>query len=107
MENDTSVSIARVDCENFRFICADFEVYSYPTIVWIVDGIEIEEYEGERSLEAFQEYIEKQMAKYVSAVIELTDDTFNDHIANGNHFVAFYGPRCNKSKVIWSSCIFE
>lgn len=38
LEFEPSVSIAKVDCTQFRTICNNFDVKGYPTLLWIEDG---------------------------------------------------------------------
>lgn len=67
LRNDTSVSISRIDCDEYYAICEDkmFDVKRFPTIGWIVDGIKVDEYSRfeNRTVEAFQNYIEQHTAK--------------------------------------------
>lgn len=40
-----------------------------------------------------------EVPKALTALNDLTDQTFADHIAVGNHFVKFYAPWCGHCKV--------
>lgn len=47
----------------------------------------------------FQEHL-LEVPKALTALNDLTDETFADHVAVGNHFVKFYAPWCGHCKVI-------
>lgn len=40
------------------------------------------------------------MPEKIEAINELTEDTFTDHIAVGQHFIKFYAPWCGHCQVI-------
>lgn len=40
-----------------------------------------------------------EMPEKIEAINELTDETFSDHIAVGQHFVKFYAPWCGHCQV--------
>lgn len=62
-EHDSSVTIAKIDCTQYRPICQDFDVKGYPTLLWIEDGKKIEKYSGSRTHEELRAYVEKMGGK--------------------------------------------
>lgn len=110
---DTSIKISEIDCTTQHLICNEFEVKAYPTLLWIVDGKKIEKYEGTRSHEELKLFInkmiEKEYGKYKDnedgaipeniskpevAVVQLTDDSFEEAIETGLTFIKFFAPWC-------------
>ncbi|XP_019526297.3 thioredoxin domain-containing protein 5 homolog isoform X1 [Aedes albopictus] len=110
LEYDTSISISKIDCTQYRPICTDFEVKGYPTLLWIEDGKKIEKYSGSRSHEDLKAYVSKmagglkldEAAEKVegaekdntSAVVQLSQPDFQHAIEKGVTFVKFYAPWC-------------
>lgn len=39
------------------------------------------------------------MPEKLDALNDLTDETFKDHVAVGNHFIKFYAPWCGHCQV--------
>lgn len=115
LEYDSTVSISKVDCTQFRPVCQEFEVKGYPTLLWIVDGKKVEKYTGARSLDDLKSYVdrmagtkrtagasndEKVTATVVegAAVLQLTADIFEHSISKGVTFVKFFAPWCGHCK---------
>lgn len=110
LEHDTSISISKIDCTQYRPICTDFEVKGYPTLLWIEDGKKIEKYSGSRSHEDLKAYVSKmagglnvdEAAENVDAadkdntsvVLQLSQPDFQHAIEKGVTFVKFYAPWC-------------
>ncbi|XP_065362683.1 thioredoxin domain-containing protein 5 homolog [Calliphora vicina] len=121
LQNEETVSIAKIDCTVYRPICQDFEVKGYPTLLWIEDGKKIEKYSGSRGHDELQAYVKKMLGsdgsqeaasteKPVSGeqdkvqVLQLTGDNFEKSVADGVTFVKFYAPwcgHCQKLSPVW------
>lgn len=111
LEHDTSISISKIDCTQYRPICTDFEVKGYPTLLWIEDGKKIEKYSGSRSHEELKAYVSKMAGGInvdeaaadavdaadkdnTSVVLQLSQPDFQHAIDKGVTFVKFYAPWC-------------
>ncbi|XP_055844430.1 thioredoxin domain-containing protein 5 homolog [Episyrphus balteatus] len=121
LKDETSVSIAKIDCTLYRPICQDFEVKSYPILLWIEDGKKIEKYSGSRSLGDFQAYVKKMLGGSAkknevddsgadekdedpTGVVQLSGEAFENTVKNGITFVKFYAPwcgHCQKLSPVW------
>lgn len=50
---------------------------------------------------------EPKVPEATKGLIELTEETFYDHVKDGKHFVKFYAPWCGHCQVsIWKFIIF-
>lgn len=59
-----AVTIAKVDCTQYKEICAKFEIRGYPTLLFIEDGGEtVEKYQGSRTLEDLESFVDKHLRK--------------------------------------------
>lgn len=105
VEHDTTVSVAKVDCTEYRPICKEFDVKGYPTLLWLENGKKVDKYTGPRTIEDFKSYIvqrstgEKPAEKVEikedgegAAVFSLTADNFPSNIEAGVTFIKFYAP---------------
>ncbi|XP_057326193.1 thioredoxin domain-containing protein 5 homolog [Microplitis mediator] len=107
-EEDSRVKIAKVDCTTDSSICSEHDVTGYPTLKFFkvgeTNGIK---FRGTRDLPSLTAFINEQLGSIpadaelntavpdpVNGLIELTDATFNDHVAKGYHFIKFYAPWC-------------
>ncbi|XP_022671125.1 thioredoxin domain-containing protein 5-like isoform X2 [Varroa destructor] len=96
------VIIAKVDCTEEPEICTDHEIQGYPTLKFFKAGQKKngEKYRGSRELEALSSWVlekigsKKPEKQPVEGLVELTDATFDAHIASGKHFVKFFAPWC-------------
>jgi len=109
LEEDKSISIAKIDCTTSREACKEFEVKGYPTLLWIEDGKKVGKYQGDRSAEDLKKFIATMSGSEVKAdkgeedagkapVVILTADTFNNSISRDYTFVKFYAPWCGHCK---------
>ena len=105
IEHDTTVSVAKVDCTEYRPICKDFDVKGYPTLLWLENGKKVDKYTGPRTIDDFKSYIverstgEKPAEKVEIkengegvAVLQLTADNFQQGVENGVSLIKFYAP---------------
>lgn len=105
-EDDGNVRIAKVDCMKESKICSDQDITGYPTLKFFKIGDpEGVKFRGTRDLPSLSNFINEQLGTQspddspqipepVHGVIELTEDTFYDHVTDGKHFVKFYAPWC-------------
>ncbi|XP_049784160.1 thioredoxin domain-containing protein 5 homolog [Schistocerca cancellata] len=107
-DDNSGLTIGKVDCVKETALCSEQDVTGYPTLKFFKAGEnEGVKYRGTRSLKAFSTFIEEQLGitvqdsetqpkvpEPVSGLVELTEDTFEDHVAKGRHFVKFYAPWC-------------
>ncbi|GLH07390.1 Thioredoxin domain-containing protein 5 homolog [Gryllus bimaculatus] len=101
-----SVKIAKVDCTVETSLCSEQDVTGYPTLKLFKTGEdEGVKYRGTRDLASLTTFISEQLGieepdsvpelpEPVNGLIELTEETFEDHIREGKHFVKFYAPWC-------------
>lgn len=109
------VIIAKVDCTVETALCSEHDVTGYPTLKFFKAGHdEGLKYRGARDYDALKSYIVEQVGKAqqevdelqeepkapapVSGLVELTEETFDNYVATGNHFVKFYAPWCGYCK---------
>ncbi|KRT83659.1 Thioredoxin [Oryctes borbonicus] len=105
-EDDGNVRIAKVDCMKEIKICSDRDITGYPTLKFFKIGeLQGVRFRGTRDLPSLSNFINEQLGSQspddspqipepVHGVIELTEDTFYDHVTDGKHFVKFYAPWC-------------
>ncbi|CRK96813.1 CLUMA_CG009948, isoform B [Clunio marinus] len=114
VEHDTTVTIAKIDCTEYRPICKDYDVKGYPTLLWFENGKKVDKYTGPRSLQDLKAYVEQRSsgeggekeAEKVevkedgegAAVLQLTLDSFKQSIESGVTFVKFFAPWCGHCK---------
>ncbi|KAK7483138.1 hypothetical protein BaRGS_00025634 [Batillaria attramentaria] len=109
------VAISKVDCTVSNDLCKQMEVRGYPTLLWFKDGEKVEQYQGGRSHEDLKSFVNgkiqdasgsphgKEEGKIPEGddeekVAELTDETFEEAIAEGLTFVKFFAPWCGHCK---------
>ncbi|KAB0790649.1 hypothetical protein PPYR_14902 [Photinus pyralis] len=111
LEFEPEVSVAKIDCTQFRSICNNFDIKGYPTLLWLEDGKRIDKYQGQRTHEELKTYVNKMLGSNKadvneqksetvssSAVMILTGDDFNHGIEKGITFVKFFAPWCGHCK---------
>ncbi|XP_023229133.1 thioredoxin domain-containing protein 5-like [Centruroides sculpturatus] len=110
---DGSIKISEIDCTAHHTACGEFEVKAYPTLLWIVDGKKVEKYEGSRTHEDLKLYVSKMkeqefgnnkdsvegaipesVSRPEMAIIQLTENDFEETIETGVTFVKFFAPWC-------------
>ncbi|XP_018328109.1 thioredoxin domain-containing protein 5 homolog [Agrilus planipennis] len=110
---DGGVTVAKVDCSQYRTFCDQYEIKGYPTLLWIENGEKIDRYQGQRTLESLEEYINKMLGtttekipefknesneEVESPVIILNKDNFKKDIEKGITLVKFFAPWCGHCK---------
>ncbi|CAG9853818.1 unnamed protein product [Phyllotreta striolata] len=111
LELDSDVTIAKIDCTQFRSICTNYEVKGYPTLLWIENGDKVDKYAGERNHDDLKEYVIKMIGTKKAANKreepkvdtqsvsgEITEEDFKNNIQSGIAFVKFYAPWCGHCK---------
>jgi protein disulfide-isomerase A1 len=54
--------LGKVDCTVEKNLASKFTIQGYPTIYWFVNGVQKEEYDGNRSAEDIQNWINARIA---------------------------------------------
>lgn len=113
MEFNEEVTIAKIDCTEYRGICSTHDVKGYPTLLWFENGQKAGKYSGDRSLEDLKNYVNQMAGDKIQAkkaeqprkeaqedvpVLELTADGFGEEIKSGVTFIDFYSPWCGHCK---------
>lgn len=97
-QHDKSVRISRLNCELYQKVCHEYNVKGYPSLLWIVDGKVLDKYEGDRTVDAFKDYITlKTEEDKVSSdslrsedlVVYLTQSDFRQGVSRGTTLVMF------------------
>jgi len=61
---ETDILLGQVDCSMHKTTCNQNEVRSYPTLLWLVEGIVEEKYPTtKRDLDSLREYVQKKLGK--------------------------------------------
>ncbi|XP_026473312.1 thioredoxin domain-containing protein 5 homolog [Ctenocephalides felis] len=108
-DEHSRVTIAKVDCTTDNEVCSQHDVTGYPTLLFFkLDTEEPVKFKGTRDLPTLTAFINEQIGANepldvesiphipdaVNGLVELTEDTFADHVREGQHFVKFYAPWC-------------
>nr|DAC80631.1 TPA_inf: thioredoxin domain-containing protein 5 [Conus magus] len=111
--DESSVTIAKVDCTVETALCSEHDVTGYPTLKFFhKKADDFQRYKGNRDLDSLKKFVEEQASRTegegeqatqaeepgAGALVELTDDTFDAFIQKGFHFVKFYAPWCGHCK---------
>lgn len=100
------VVIAKVDCTEEPEVCTEHDIQGYPTLKFFKAGQlkDGEKYRGSRELDALNSWVlekigeKKPDKKTTEGLHDLTDQTFDKHIASGRHFIKFFAPWCGHCK---------
>lgn len=112
LSHEKSVSIAKIDCTQYRGVCGQFDIKGYPTLLWIEDGKKKDKYTGQRSHEDLKAYVSTMLGKsaegddseendadrLIPSVSVLTGETFDHGVEKGISFVKFFAPWCAHCK---------
>ncbi|KAF8787031.1 thioredoxin domain-containing protein 5 homolog [Argiope bruennichi] len=106
--NNQELVIAKVDCTVETPICADEGVSGYPSLIYYEAGqSKGTKYQGKRDLVGLEDFISNNLGQKKTdepektrpiisgkGALELTDETFQNTVNWGMHFVKFYAPWC-------------
>ncbi|KAL8570009.1 hypothetical protein ACOMHN_056441 [Nucella lapillus] len=111
--DESSVTVAKVDCTMETALCSDNDVTGYPTLKFFHKKTDdFQRYKGNRDLDSMKKFVQEQASRSESegdqpkqpvdvqaeTLAELTDDVFDNFIQTGFHFIKFYAPWCGHCK---------
>lgn len=109
---DPALSISKVDCLENEITCPQFEIKTFPSLVWTFNGKVMGEYTGERTLDALKNYVARMAVhenhdptKFLkknktSPVAQITEDTFDLYMQKELLFIKYYAPWCAHCKLM-------
>lgn len=107
------VTINKVDCTVNKQACRNFGIKSYPTLLWIEKGQQIDKFQGQRNINNFKHYIEEKLIQLnsmadkittedvqqpSSPVLSLVASNFKSTVSKGLTFIKFFAPWCGYCK---------
>eukprot|EP01125_Pyxidicula_operculata_P004175 TRINITY_DN1610_c0_g2_i1.p1 TRINITY_DN1610_c0_g2~~TRINITY_DN1610_c0_g2_i1.p1 ORF type:complete len:353 (-),score=95.49 TRINITY_DN1610_c0_g2_i1:86-1144(-) len=105
---ESSVAIAKIDCDAHKDTCSRFAVQGYPTLKFFKKGNKAtpQDYNGGRDASDIVDYVNREagtharVVKPASAVTVLTPDTFDSVVLDESKdvLVEFYAPWCGHCK---------
>ncbi|KCV67530.1 hypothetical protein H696_06048 [Fonticula alba] len=69
-----SVNIASIDCSAHSLACEKYGIRGYPTMKFFMNGEEVDTYQGQRTVEAFSEYVASLSAPLISMLPTTGDE---------------------------------
>lgn len=119
LQDDLQVAFAAVDCTVHTSLCNNYDVHGFPTLKYFSYLKNITNYNGERTEEAFVNFMKNPNIQNSSptsepedfwsnlkggtAVVQLTSSNFKDFIQNKSVLVMFYAPWCGHCKAMKSA----
>ncbi|CAK8683256.1 thioredoxin domain-containing protein 5-like [Clavelina lepadiformis] len=101
-DENSDVTVIKVDCTKETKLCSDEGVAGYPTLKLYIPDKDPVRYTGGRDIESLKKFItssinpsdDADIAEHKDGLFDLTDESFNEHIEKGSHFIKFYAPWC-------------
>ncbi|XP_046674339.1 LOW QUALITY PROTEIN: thioredoxin domain-containing protein 5 homolog [Homalodisca vitripennis] len=111
-EENNNLAIAKVDCTVQTELCSNQDITGYPTLkLYKIGENEGKKFKGSRDLQALRGFIRDELGEIKESLnaggdaeqeplVELNDDNFEKHVAEGNHFVKFFAPWCSHCQTL-------
>ncbi|KAG8322806.1 Thioredoxin domain-containing protein 5 [Homalodisca vitripennis] len=111
-EENNNLAIAKVDCTVQTELCSNQDITGYPTLkLYKIGENEGKKFKGSRELQALRGFIRDELGEIEESLnaggdaeqeplVELNDDNFEKHVAEGNHFVKFFAPWCSHCQTL-------
>lgn len=96
--DENSVSISRIDCDQFKDACTKYGVKGYPTLLWIIDGVKLLKYDGTRNVDDLEQFVRtkveedqrKNSLRTEDLIVQVTDRNFKATIKEGMTLIQFW-----------------
>lgn len=62
LDQNASVRIGKIDCDKYQTeICDEYSIRSSPTILWLENGENIDEFNGDRSVKLLKSFVDNKL----------------------------------------------
>lgn len=109
---NNGLKLATINCDANTDVCTAKKAEPLDIFLYVKEDGQRHKFSGVRNIDGLSKFFIKllgddildgssvEVPRSLAAINELTDETFNDHVDIGQHFIKFYAPWCGHCQVI-------